>query len=64
MSKKQAAIFQRVGESDYRIPPDRVLSPQAAAAIGARYQPGLTVADAGYPNGIPVVIQREAGVGG
>ncbi len=33
-------------------------------AIKVNYQPGLTVSEAVYPNGIPVIIQREAGLVG
>ncbi|MEL7799436.1 MULTISPECIES: hypothetical protein [Idiomarina] len=64
LTTRQKEIFEKVGENDYRISPDRILSRQAADAIGADYQPGLTISEAGYPNGIPVIIQREPGLGG
>jgi flagellar hook-associated protein FlgK len=62
-STNQKAIFKEVGKGQYIIPPDSKLSPQAAEAIGVPYKPGLTVAEAGYPNGIPVVVRYEPGLG-
>jgi len=63
LTDNQTKVFQKVGENSYIMPPDRVLSPEAARAIEARYTPGMTLADAGYPNGIPIVIKREPGLG-
>ncbi|WP_419181018.1 hypothetical protein [Gallaecimonas kandeliae] len=64
LSDNQKAVFEKVGKDDYRIPPNSILSKRAAKAIGADYRPGMTVAEAGYPNGIPVLIHRAPGSGG
>jgi len=64
LTTRQSEIFEKVGENDYIMPPSRVLSKKAEDAIGVKYSPGMTVADAGYPKGIPIIIKRTDGLGG
>ncbi|MEO3879904.1 hypothetical protein [Rheinheimera fenheensis] len=66
LSANQSTVFKQTGvdasgNPQYIIPPDAV--PNGELRRELKIEPGQTLAEAGYPHGIPVRIQRELGLG-
>jgi len=62
LTVNQRSIFKDIGNNNYIVPPDTILSRSMASQLGVTFTPVKTLSDIGYANGIPVIIKYEAGL--